>query len=306
MSPISLFRPVRRPRTVLLLLATAGLLVTGVAGNAVATDPYVGGQAATRVSQLPPVAAGPAVERATQAGRSLGLPTAARRTVERVDDLRAAVAFDEVTDLDSRGRPSAVLRFGTDGRLVAVLRLGWEPGHGRALTTDVDATAAALGFAQAVGIKPVDPAVARDDGASGWSVVWERVVDGVPVPGDGVRVQLWRDGSFHSLSRTEHDLADRPATLLEVSVAQATVTRLLDTWIPAERRADVRIDGVALAWMASNDTFEPDRPDAPSAMRHLAWVVQVRSDGPFAEVLRGVDVSIDAADGSVLGGDVLR
>ena len=306
MSPISLFRPVRRRRTTLLFLATAGLLVTGVAGNAAATDPYVGGQAATRVSQLPPVAAAPALERASQAGRSLGLSTAARRTVERVDDRRAAVTYDEVTDLDARGRPSAVLRFGIGGQLVAALRLGWEPGHGRPLTSDVEATAAALGFARGVGIDPVDAAVARDDGASGWSVAWERVVDGVPVPGDGVRVQIWRDGSFHSLSRAEHELADRPATLLEASVAQATVTRLLDGWIPAERRADVRIDGVALAWMASNDTFEPNRPDAPSAVRHLAWVVQVRSDGPFAEVLRGVDVSIDAADGSVLGGDVLR
>ena len=306
MSPISLVRPVRRPRTVLFFLAAAGLLATGVAGSAVATDPYVGGQAATRVSQLVPNAAGPAFERAAQAGRSLGLPTAARRTVERVDDLRAAVTFDEVTDLDAKGRPSAVLRFGTDGRLVAAVRLGWEPGRGRPLASDIDATTAALGFARAAGIEPADAAVARDDGASGWSVAWDRFIDGVPVPGDGVRVQLWRDGSFHSLSRAEHELSARPATLLEASVAQATVTRLLDTWIPAERRADVRIDGVTLAWMASNDTFEPDRPDAPSAVRHLAWVVQVRSEGPFAEVLRGVDVSIDAADGSVLGGDVLR
>jgi hypothetical protein len=58
--------------------------------------------------------------------------------------------------------------------------------------------------------------------------------------------------------------------------------------------------------VAPNDTFEPTRPDAPAEVRRLAWVVSVRTSGPLAEALRGLEVSIDAGDGSLLGGDVLR
>jgi hypothetical protein len=58
--------------------------------------------------------------------------------------------------------------------------------------------------------------------------------------------------------------------------------------------------------MAPNDTFDAARPDAPAEIRRLAWVISVRTSGRLADSLRGLEVSIDAGDGSLLGGDVLR
>ena len=89
-------------------------------------------------------------------------------------------------------------------------------------------------------------------------------------------------------------------------MAAATVGSLLDRWIPARNRAEARVVTTALAWVAPNDTFEAARPDAPAEVRRLAWVVGVRSSGALAVSLRGLDVWVDAGDGSLLGGDVLR
>ncbi len=153
---------------------------------------------------------------------------------------------------------------------------------------------------------PAGVAAAERRGTNGWSVRWDRIVDGVPVPGDGLRVQLWPDGSFHGLAATEHRLATRPSSTISVSSAEMTAGRLLDRWISSPDRASARIGATALAWVAPNDTFEPARPDAPADVRRLAWVVSVRTSGPLADVLRGLEVWIDAGDGSLLGGDVLR
>ena len=125
-------------------------------------------------------------------------------------------------------------------------------------------------------------------------------------PGDGLRIQLWPDGSFHGLATSEHPLAARPSSPIARSSAEAAVGRLLDRWIPAPDRARARIASAALAWVAPNDTFEPGLPDAPADVRRLAWVVSVRTTGPLADTLRGLEVDIDAGDGSLLGGDVLR
>ena len=129
---------------------------------------------------------------------------------------------------------------------------------------------------------------------------------GIPVPGDGLRVQLWPDGSFHGLATSEHPLAASPATTIPATTAEATVGTLLDRWIPQNDRQSARIVGSALAWVAPNDTFEPVRPDAPAEIRRLAWVVSLRTSGALAESIRGLEVSIDAGDGTLLGGDVLR
>ncbi|MDP9481686.1 MAG: hypothetical protein M3P84_00505, partial [Chloroflexota bacterium] len=239
-------------------------------------------------------------------GRVLGLPAATRRTVDRVVDRRGHRSFDEVTDLDGRGRPVAVLRYALDGRLLAATRLGWQPGTGRALPAGADAVRAADRLARSLGMVPIGAPVADRRGANGWSVRWQRVLDGVPVPGDGLRVQLWPDGSFHGLASAEHPLAERPSTTIAASVAEEAVDRLLDRWIPAANRGDARIVGASLAWVAPNDTFEPARPDAPAEIRRLAWVVTVRSSGTLAHSLRALEVSIDAGDGSLLGGDLAR
>ena len=302
----SFLRLGRRPAAILLVLGALGLLVTGLARPADASDPYVAGSDATRVARLSDAMAAAAVDRATAHEHILGLPAAAKRTVDRVVDRRGHRTFDEVTDLDGRGRPVAVLRYALDGRLLAATRLGWHPGIGRALPARADAIQVADRLARSLGVVPAGTPVADGRGQNGWSVRWQRVLDGVPVPGDGLRIQLWPDGSFHGLASAEHALAARPTSTIAATVAEAAVGRLLDRWIPATHRSDIRVVGTSLAWVAPNDTFEPARPDAPAEIRRLAWVVSVRSSGALAQSLRALDVSIDAGDGSLLGGDVLR
>jgi hypothetical protein len=302
----SFLRLGRRSAAVLLLLAALGLLVTGLARPADASDPYVAGGDATRIARLSDVNAASAADRATGHERLLGMPGTVRRTVDRVVDRRGHRTFDEVTGLDDRGEPVEVLRYAVDGRLIAASRLGWQPGTGRALTEAPDAVRAADQLARSVGIVPDGRPVADGRGANGWNVRWGRVVNGVPVPGDGLRVQLWTDGSFHGLAVSEHSLAPVPAATIPAGQATATATALLDRWIAARDRADARLVGSALAWVAPNDTFEPARPDAPAEIRRLAWVVTVRSTGMLAGSLRGLELWIDAGDGSLLGGDVLR
>jgi hypothetical protein len=302
----SFLRLGRRPAAILLLLCALGLLVTGLARPADATDPYVAGGDVTRVDRLSGALADAVTTRAAGHERLLGLAPAARRTVDRVVDRRAHRTYDEVTELDARGRPTAVLRYSLDGRLQAATRLGWQPGTGPALRAATDAVRAGDRLARSLGIVPVGRGAAEGRGANGWTVRWDRLAGGVPVPGDGLRVQLWPDGTFHGLAATEHPLAARPATTIAVATAETTVAALLDRWLPAADRGGARIVGSALAWVAPNDTFEPTRPDAPAEVRRLAWVVSVRTSGPLAEALRGLEVSIDAGDGSLLGGDVLR
>jgi hypothetical protein len=296
----------RAAALILLVLAAMVLLVSGLARPAEAGDPYVAGGDATRVVRLTAELAGPITDRAIHHETVLGLPAAARRTVDRVVDRRGHRTYDEVTDLDARGRPAAVLRYAIDGRIIAASRLGWQPGTGPTLAAGPDAIRAADRVARSLGVVPTGQAAADRRGANGWSVRWNRVVDGIPVPGDGLRVQLWPDGSFHGLTTSEHPLAPQPVTTIPASSAGAAVAGLLDRWIPAGDRSNARIVSSALGWVAPNDTFEPARPDVPTDVRRLAWVVSIRMSGALAASIRGLEVSIDAGDGTLLGGDVLR
>ncbi len=302
----SFLRLGRRSAAILLLFAAIGLLVTGLARPADASDPYVAGGDATRVSRLTDARAASIADRAAADEHVLGSVAVARRTVDRIVDRRVHRTFDEVTGLDPRGRPVEVLRYDVGGRLIAASRLGWPGAVGRPLDGSANAIRAADHLARSVGIVPHGRPVAEGRGVNGWNVRWDRVVAGIPVPGDGVRVQLWADGTFHGLAVSEHGLAAAPGATLASGRAEAAATTLLDRWIPAKHRSEARISSSSLAWVAPNDTFEPARPDAPAEIRRLAWVVTVRSTGTLAASLRGLEIWIDAGDGSLLGGDVLR
>ncbi len=302
----SFLRLGRRSAAILLLFAAIGLLVTGLARPADASDPYVAGGDATSVSRLTDARAASIAGRATADERVLGSATVTRRTVDRIVDRRGHRTFDEVTGLDAGGRPVEVLRYGVDGRLIAASRLGWPGAAGRSLSGTADAILAADHLARSLGLAPLGRPVAETRGANGWTVRWDRVVAGIPVPGDGLRVQLWTDGTFHGLAVSEHSLAAAPGATIASGMAAATAATLLDRWIPAKHRSEARISSSTLAWVAPNDTFEPARPDAPAEIRRLAWVVTVRSAGTLAASLRGLEIWIDAGDGSLLGGDVLR
>ena len=144
---------------------------------------------------------------------------------------------------------------------------------------------------------------APDD--TGWTLSWPRSVDGVPVPGDGVRLDLWSDGRMHALVRTERPLAARPSTILDEATARARSTAILLT-VFGDRADQVAIATLALAWVAPNSAFDPTGPDAPGTTLRLAWVVEARTSGPLADGLRAVRLYLDAGTGALIGGDVLR
>jgi hypothetical protein len=106
--------------------------------------------------------------------------------------------------------------------------------------------------------------------------------------------------------RSERPLAERPGRLLAATDARRLAGAHLAGWLDARSAGQWRISGAALAWVAPNDTFESTAPDAPAPILRLAWVVRVGTSGGLAEAIRGLELYLDAGDGRLLGGDVLR
>jgi hypothetical protein len=303
--------PLRLAGPVGAAVVLAGASVTAVLGGsataaptastqaeAVAARPFLAGEQGIVETPLASVAA-------TRTGTLLGLPTAARRSAARVLDRFGGRTYDEIAEYDARNRLVSLQRFDTAGRLLAAVRFGLRGDGGPALS-GAAARVRAEGLATTLGLEAAGAArVVAAPSNAGWSVAWERVVGGIPVPGDGLRIQLWPDGSVHGLARSERVLAPRPTVLLDEVHARSIVVAQLATWFHRGRR-DVALAGVSLAWVPPNDTFAPAAPDAPSAVLRLAWVAKVTTSGALAENLRALEVYIDAGDGSVIGGDILR
>lgn len=298
----------------------AGASVTAVLGGSTVAPSSVSGQAAAAATAEPlragehgvvdtplaAVAAGMQLERASRTGAMLGLPAVARRSVARVTDRFGGRTYDEIAEYDAGNRLVSLQRFDTTGRLLAVVRFGLRGDGGPALN-GVAARARAERLAGALGLETAGaPRVVAAPSNGGWSVAWDRVVGGVPVPGDGLRIQLWPDGSVHGLARSERALAPRPPLMVVETRARSIVVAQLDAWFHGTGRREVSVSGLSLAWVPPNDTFAPAAPDAPSPTLRLAWVARVTTSGALSENLRALEVYIDAGDGSVIGGDILR
>jgi hypothetical protein len=267
-------------------------------------DPFVAGGRSTRPVDLPPSAADRATVHARHLAAALGLPGVTER-VERLEDRFEHRTYDEVTSLDSAGREVAITRFETDGTVAMAVALGWHGGAGSAVDrTAVEARGLALVRAAGLGVRG-RPTVTASAGSGGWSLAWPRLVDGVAVRGDGVRLALWLDGSFHGLNRIERPLASSPVHPMTPAAARSTA----QTWA-ADRygsaAADLHLATVERAWVAPNGVFTPNAPDAPAETLRLAWVVRFEAAGALADGLRQIEVWIDAGDGSLLGGDVVE
>ena len=271
-----------------------------------ADDRYAAGQPATTRAVLPGTETG-RLRAAAAPGRALlGTEGVASTRVERVTNRFTATTYDEVTDLDAGGRPIALQRFDRAGRLVAAMRFGLQSTARVALGDPVVAAAAAGRFARTLGLDPAGSPAVRRAGGGDWVVTWSRIVHGFPVRGDGVRVQVWADGSLHLAVRTERPLADEPDRRIAATDARRLADEHLATWFSGPDRAGLRLGAPALAWVAPNDTFDRTAPDAPSPLLRLAWVVEVRTSGTLAGSLRALELYMDAGDGRLIGGDVLR
>jgi hypothetical protein len=227
--------------------------------------------------------------------------------VSHVVDRFGGQEYDEVTDKDSRGRAIALQRFDAQGLLQAAVRFGWQGDGGSRLTNDASVLTRARQLAASVDIE-VDGSgqIARHSSQNGWTVAWTRRVDGARVLGDGIRIQLWPDGSFHSLAVAEHRLAARPSARIEQATALRIAAAYLDRWFPAADRSQIATTTAELVWTAPNDAFAPDRPDAPSSVYRLAWRVSATASGSLAGRIRALAIDLDAGDGSLLGGDILE
>ncbi|HEX5825514.1 MAG TPA: hypothetical protein VFY18_13730 [Candidatus Limnocylindrales bacterium] len=267
-------------------------------------DPFVAGGRSTRAAELSATQAEQAKAHGRQLAAALALPGVSQRVV-RLDDRFEHRTYDEVTSVDATGRDVAVARFETDGRLAMALVLGWQPGHGMPIDPSAVETRG-LGLVKAAGLAVAGrPNVVASAGSGGWSITWRRLVDGTPVRGDGVRVALWADGSFHGLSRIERPLAAAPAR----PIAAGAARKAAETWAGGHfgsASADVRISTIERAWVAPNGAFAANGLDAPAETLRLAWVVQFETRGALAMRLRSIETWLDATDGAVIGGDVIE
>jgi hypothetical protein len=294
----------RTTRLLILNLVALAVLVA-VAPATQGADPFVAGGRSSRPVQISGSQADRASARAAALSKALGLQGVTHRT-ERLDDRFEHRVYDEVTSFDARGREVAISRFDADGRVVMAVGLGWRPGPGKAIAADA-ATRRASEVAVAAGLAVAGrPTTHRSAGAGGWAVTWPRVVDGVRVAGDGLRVLLWADGSFHGLARQERPLAVAPARPISAAAARAAAESAAGARFDRTGPRELRVVSTERAWVAPNDTWDPDRPDAPDAVLRLAWVVRFEAQGALAERVRFVEYWIDAGDGSVIGGDIVE
>lgn len=284
-------------------LAIVALLAIG-AGPGSAADLFVAGGRSTRPVAAPADHLARAESRARALTAALGIPGASHRAT-RLDDKFEHRTYDEVTSFDGRGREVALSRFELDGTVAMAVGLGWRPGTGRAVDA-VGAARSAVAVARAAGLAVSgQPSVRASAGSGGWSLAWTRRVDGAPVRGDGVRVMLWPDGTFHGLTRSDRPLAAAPARTINAAQARSAAESLAADLF-GRSIADMRIVSVERAWLAPNDTFEPAAPDAPAATLRLAWIVRFEAHGALAERLRLVELWIDIGSGNLLGGDLVE
>lgn len=300
----------RRRSRLALAVALAGAAVgLGLPGGTVpgdAADRFVAGGPTSERAPLRPEQAEPVLAAAGASRIRLGLPVPAAVRVDRVTDRLDGTVYDEVVATDTAGQSIHLQRFDGRGRLVGAVSFGWPVAGGRPLP---NAAAARVRGASIAGTLDLGvsgaPDVRPEPDGSGWTMAWPRVVDGIPVHGDGVRVDLWPDGRVHAVVRAERPLASRPAQVLDQAAARQTAIEALGDLF-GSRAGQVSVTGASLGWVAPNDAFDPTAPDAPAATLRLAWIVEARAGGDLADGLRAVKLFLDAGSGALLGGDVLR
>ncbi len=277
------------------VVAAAITMVTAAAAAAgsgpVRSDP---------LAAIPGARASDVAARAAAVSDALGLP-AGHRTMQRIVDPIDGRTFDEVTTVDAAGRPVSIVRLGLDGRPTLAVRLGL-----RAPTAAIArgaAIARASAAVRSAGLSAPGTAIASPVQATGgWTVTWPRVVAGAAVRGDGIRVGLWADGTFHSLSRSEQVLAPAPAVVASESAVRDAAARFAAARFgPAA--ADLHVSRATTAWVVPNHAFD-DQASPPSAPARLAWVVELRPSGTLTDHLTALEIWLDAGSLAVLGGDV--
>jgi hypothetical protein len=222
---------------------------------------------------------------AGETGNALGFPVGVKRIGKHVRDGFEQTEYDEVTELDSKGRVSSITQFDKSGRLRSAIRLD-SPPRNVLKVNSAGAIRAAQRSAQTAGLTLGTPSATDVDQATGgWTVHWDRVAGGIRVRGDETRVQVWPDGRIQSVARVEHDLAPEPGQRINSGYA---------------------IQGVALEWVEPNGAFDPMLAAATSVPYRLAWVTEVKPLGDAASAMWLMTLFVDAGDGNIIGGDFVE
>jgi len=244
----------------------------------------------------------------TRAGKTrdaLGFPVGATRIGRHVRDGIERAEYDEVTELDAAGKVQAITQFDSGGQLRAAVRLDPVPVTRTKIGREGAVSSARQSVAKA-GLAVATPTSTEVDVATGgWTVHWARMKAGVRVRGDETRVGVWPDGRIQSVSIAEHELAAAPARRIGSGEARQVASANLTSWFTGKSSGYV-IQRVQLEWVGPNAAFDPSRIGASDAPYRLAWVTDVKPSGDAANYVRMISLFVDAADGTIIGGDIVE
>ncbi|HEX7491840.1 MAG TPA: hypothetical protein VF337_09085 [Candidatus Limnocylindrales bacterium] len=243
--------------------------------------------------------------RAGKARDAFGFPAGQRRTGRHVHDGYQHSEYDEVSDVDSAGNTVSMTQFDQDGSLVSAVRFDTPPALATGSSGEAATKAAQRGLA-AQGMRTLGQARVKENSVSGgWDLHWDRVEAGLAVRGDETSVHVWQDGRIQSVAKVEHKLAAAPARRLSEAEADQAVDHQMNAWFSG-KDSGYSADNTGLQWVGPNAAFDPSKVGADPEPYRLAWVVNARPSGSVAEYVRLITLYVDAADGSIIGGDVVE
>ncbi len=295
--------PLHPPIRLLLAGAALASLTFGTGAlQAGSTPGWRVGEPATVPLRVPAAEAETARASAADLARRLGLPGAAA-PLGRALDRTIGRVIDTVELLGPDGHTAAIVARDAAGNLRSAIRLAWSADLDAPRTDAPSAATVARRFATLAGLRlpAVAPATSWDAGMDAWRLRWPRVVDGVPVPTDGIVAWIHRGAQLKALSVFESRLAAAPPRQIAPTAA-SDAARAYIARNGIDRMAGLTIEVPTLAWAEANDFVDPALPDAPAATLRLAWVVR------FSYVPTGwterhvVELHVDAGSGQLMGG----
>jgi hypothetical protein len=294
-------RPIAR---VALLVAVVGALVAGVGHMADGKVPDLRRPGEPLVQSM--VLAGSELDlvvgRARAVARALGIPGEADVPRRRFEALDRSV-IDEVALRQSDGRILAVIRLDADrGGVRSLVRIGWSADDDQAQIVAATAAAAASRYAQAAGFStPMTvPLADWDETMRAWQVTWPRLIDGVPAPGEGLTVWVYRGGRLAALRRIETPAASAPLLRIAAERAQhVAISWAIGAGIPEAALSSSLAP--TLAWVAPDDFASRGGADATEARLYLVYSIQLTIHAPGGDT-RELLLFIDAGSGAIIGG----
>ena len=221
--------------------------------------------------------------------------------VRGADQVTGAIV-DTVDFHLSDGRLAAQVVRAADGRLQRVVDLT-DPPSGPAAA--VDAAGAATAARRLVGTSGLAapasaPLTTWDAGMDAWCVRWVRMIDGVPAPTDGLVTWVRPSGRLKALSDASSPVADAPSQPIPAAAASRAVQGYVRS-LHLDALPSLAYAAPHLAWVLPNGFVDPAAAADPSILR-LAWAVTFSYIPPGWTERHTVEIDVDAATGTLIGG----